>query len=89
MSRIKIIDFSASWCGPCRMQKPTMEDLQKEYADKMEVTFVDVDEHPDLARSYEIHAVPTIVIELDGSEMTRFMGVTSKERILKEVEQFI
>lgn len=89
MPQIKIIDFSAVWCGPCRMQKPIMEELQKEMAGKMEVTFVDVDEKPDLARSYNIHAVPTIVIEIDGNEMTRFMGVTAKERILGELKAYL
>ncbi len=69
-----LMDFSATWCGPCRMQKPILEELEKKYGDKVEFKVVDVDENPQLASQYEINAVPTLIILKDGVEVKRFIG---------------
>ncbi len=71
-----LMDFTATWCGPCRMQKPILEELEKKYKDKVEFKVVDVDENQKLASEYGIHAVPTLIILKDGAEVKRFMGVT-------------
>ena len=74
---IKVMKFSAAWCGPCRTLKPVFEDVKTGFSN---VVFedVDVDENFELAGKYGIRSVPTVVIEKDGVEVERFLGVQSK-----------
>jgi thioredoxin 1 len=78
-----LIDFFAEWCGPCRMQTPVIEGLEKEFQGKAEFKKVDVDEEGDLASKYGVFVVPTLVLEKDGQEIKKWMGVTSREEITK------
>lgn len=89
MSNVVLLDFSATWCGPCQMQKPILKELEAEMGDKVEVKLIDVDQHPDLAGKYAIHAVPTLIIEKDGAEVRRFTGVTSKDVLNSELSQLL
>ncbi|MDD3042677.1 MAG: thioredoxin [Methanosarcinaceae archaeon] len=84
-----LMDFSATWCGPCRMQKPILEELEKEYADRVEFRIIDVDENQELASKYGIHAVPTLIIEKDGTEIKRYMGVTQKSVLADELNNIL
>ncbi|MDD2440182.1 MAG: thioredoxin [Methanosarcinaceae archaeon] len=84
-----LMDFSATWCGPCRMQKPILEELEKEYADRVEFKVIDVDENQELASKYGIHAVPTLIIEKDGTEIKRYMGVTQKSVLSEELDKLL
>ena len=76
MGKPVIIDFYADWCGPCKYQTPILEDLKKRMGESIEVRKVDVDNHMDMADRYDIHVVPTLVIEKDGKVVQRFEGVT-------------
>lgn len=69
--------FSASWCGPCKALKPVFEDVKSNFSN---VVFedVDVDEQFEIAGEYGIRSVPTVVIEKDGIEVERFLGLQSK-----------
>jgi thioredoxin 1 len=82
-----LMDFTATWCGPCRMQKPILEELEKKYRDKVEFKVVDVDENQKLASEYGIHAVPTLIILKDGVEVKRFMGVTQGSVLALELDK--
>lgn len=84
-----LMDFSATWCGPCRMQKPILEELEKDYADRVEFKIIDVDENQELASKYGIHAVPTLIIEKDGTEIKRYMGVTQKSVLVTELDNLL
>ena len=84
-----LLDFSATWCGPCRMQKPILEELEKKYGDKVEFKVVDVDENQELASKYGIHAVPTLIIQKDGTEVKRFMGVTQGSVLASELDKLL
>jgi thioredoxin 1 len=84
-----LLDFSATWCGPCRMQKPILEELEKQYADKVEFKVIDVDENQELATKYSIHAVPTLIIENDGAEVKRYMGVTQGSILAAELDKLL
>lgn len=82
---IVVIDFMATWCGPCRLQDPILEDLKKKFGDKVEFKKIDVDKDSKLAEKYTIHAVPTLIIEKDGNIFKKYIGVTS----LNELENAI
>ena len=84
-----LLDFSATWCGPCRMQKPILEELEKKYGDKVEFKVIDVDENQELASKYSIHAVPTLIILKDGVEAKRFMGVTQGSVLSSELDKIL
>ncbi len=86
MSKPVLIDFFATWCGPCRMQTPILEDLAKKMGDAVEIRKVDVDQNMDLAEKYGIRVVPTLVIEKDGRIIQQMEGVTDAatlEKLLK------
>ncbi len=76
MSKPVLYDFFATWCGPCRMQTPIIEELAKKLGDSIEIRKVDVDEHMDLAQKYGIQVVPTLIIEKDGKVVQTMQGVT-------------
>lgn len=76
MSNVVLMDFSAEWCGPCKMQDPILEEVTKKFGDKIEFKKIDVDQNFELASKYTIHAVPTLIIEKDGTVFKRYTGVT-------------
>ena len=76
MTKPVLFDFFATWCGPCRMQTPIIEDLHKKMGDTVDFQKIDVDQHMDLAGKYGISVVPTLIIEKDGKVVHRLEGVT-------------
>ena len=74
--------FSAVWCGPCKVFKPIMKELSDEGYD---IEFIDGDENQALAVQYNIRSVPTTIIEEDGEEVSRIVGVKTKEEMVKEL----
>ena len=85
MAKLKLMDFYADWCGPCKMQGPIFEDLAKDFSDKVEFHKINVDKEGDLAIEKGIMVVPTIILEKDGVEVQKWMGVTSKEELIKAI----
>ena len=86
MTRPILYDFFATWCGPCRIQTPILEELGKKMGDSVEIKKVDVDQHMDLAEKYRIRVVPTLIIEKDGKVVQMMEGVTDRatlEKILR------
>ena len=86
---LEIIDFSATWCGPCKMQKPIIEELKAKYGDKVSVKVIDVDEDQDLAYKYSVHAIPTIILLNGGAMVSSFVGLTSLEKLETEISKYI
>lgn len=82
---IKLLDFKAVWCGPCRVMEPIIEELKKELDGKVEVVVIDVDEKPEEASKYGVMSIPTYIVLKDEKEVGRKIGVTSKEDLLKLV----
>jgi len=80
-NKIVLLDFWASWCGPCRMLSPIVDEVSDELGDSIKVGKINVDEEPDLASKYQIMSIPTLVIIKDGKEMKRSVGVISKSEI--------
>lgn len=76
-----LIDFWASWCGPCRMVGPIIDEIAKENSD-IKVCKVNVDEEPELASEFHIMSIPTLVVMKDGQVMRQSMGAKPKAQIL-------
>ncbi len=87
MAKPILMDFYADWCGPCRMQTPIFEELEKEFKDKAEFRKVNVDKEGDLATEKGIFVVPTLILEKDGKELKKWMGVTSKEDLTNAINE--
>ena len=79
-----LIDFWATWCGPCRMIAPIVEEIAAEREDIL-VGKVDVDNEPGLAKSFRIVSIPTLILVKDGKETARVMGYRPKADILKKL----
>ena len=81
-----LVDFWASWCGPCMMLGPIVEQLADELDGKVTVGKVNVDENPDLAARFGVMSIPTLVLLRDGAEVTRSVGVVPKTKLLEMIE---
>lgn len=79
--RLVLIDFWAPWCGPCRALAPTIEELTKEYAGKIVLGKLNVDENPTTAECYQVFSIPTMVMMKDGCEVDRIVGLVPKKHI--------
>lgn len=81
-----LIDFWASWCVPCRMQSPIIEELAAELGDTAVVAKVNVDESPELAAQFSVMSIPTLLIIRDGRVVGRRSGVTDKSTLAAMLE---
>ena len=82
-SAVALVDFSATWCGPCRMLAPVVESLSGQFAGKVNFFNVDVDEAPELATEYGVQSIPCLVLMKNGSVQSRSVGF-KPEASLKE-----
>lgn len=82
-----LVDFFATWCGPCQIQTPIIEELSQEYKDKAKVVSVDVDQSPMTASNYQIFSIPTLVLFKDGKEAERMIGLQQKSVIKEKIEK--
>ena len=81
-----VVDFFATWCGPCKILAPTIEELAKKADNGVRIAKVDVDENEELATNYDIQAVPTIIFFKNAQEVNRITGVVSLEKIEEIIE---
>ncbi len=78
-----LIDFWASWCGPCRMVAPVIEEIAREYDGEIKVAKINIDEERELARKYKVVSIPTLMVIKDGQPVNQSIGFQPKESIVK------
>ena len=78
-----LIDFWATWCGPCRMMAPVVEEIANEVGEKAKVCKVNIDENTDIAEKYDVMSIPTFLIIKNGKVAATTVGVQPKENIIK------
>jgi thioredoxin 1 len=84
-----VVDFFGTWCPPCKMLAPVLEQLDKEFQDQVKLAKVDIDENLVLAQKYGVMSVPTLIFFKNGQERNRLVGLRLKEEIRKEIEKLI
>lgn len=84
-----VVDFWASWCGPCRMVAPIIDELAREYSGKAKVGKVNVDEEAELAVKYGIVSIPTVLIFKNGEVMEKLVGAQSQDEYEDAVDKYI
>lgn len=82
-----VVDFWAPWCGPCRFVSPIIEELAKEYEDKVKVGKLNVDENQETAGKYGIMSIPSILIFKNGNPVKTMVGAQGKENYKKEIDE--
>ncbi len=83
-----LVDFSAGWCGPCKMMAPILKDVKKEIGDAATIIKVDVDKSPQAASQYQIQGVPTLILFKNGQPLWRQSGVVSKAALTEIIKKF-
>lgn len=84
-----LVDFWASWCGPCRMVAPVLEEVANDYGEKLKVVKVNVDENPDISSQYGVMSIPTMIVFKDGEPVETIVGFRKKEELSSIIDQFV
>jgi thioredoxin 1 len=84
-----LVDFWAAWCGPCRMLTPIVEELSKDFADKVVVAKVDVDANQEFAAKYGVRNIPTVLMFKDGEVVDKQVGVAPKTTYTEKLEALV
>jgi thioredoxin len=86
--KLVLVDFNATWCGPCKILKPIVHKVIKKNEDKVELFDIDVDKNPDVANAMNVRGIPLLLLYKDGKEVWRQMGLTDEETITEKVKEF-
>lgn len=81
-----LVDFWATWCGPCKMIAPVLEEIAAEKAGALTVAKIDVDANPATARDYQVVSIPTLILFKDGQPVRRIVGAKGKAALLREID---
>jgi thioredoxin 1 len=84
-----IVDFWAEWCGPCKMIAPILEEIAVEQEGNVTVAKLNVDDHPDLARRFDVMSIPTLLVFNEGELQKRLIGAKGKGQLLEELNEFL
>ncbi len=83
---VVLVDFSAAWCGPCRMLAPIVEEVAKHFENKAVIAKVDIDADQKIAAEYQVSSVPTMILFKDGKEIDRLVGLRDAENVIEFVD---
>ena len=84
-----LVDFWAEWCGPCKMIAPILDEIAKEYGEKLKICKIDVDSNPEIAPKFGIRGIPTLIIFKDGNAESTKVGAVSKSQLVEFVDEII
>ena len=84
-----LVDFWATWCGPCKMVAPVLEEIASEKAGALTVAKLDVDENPSTARDFQVVSIPTMILFKDGEPVKRIVGAKGKAALLRELADHV
>lgn len=87
-SGLTLVDFWATWCGPCRMQTPILEELSRELSGNKKIAKVNVDQETDLALKFGIQSIPTILVFQEGRLVDRLVGVRMKDELKQIMNEY-
>jgi thioredoxin 1 len=88
-SGLKMVDFWAEWCGPCRMLAPTIQSLAEEYSGKVQVYKMNVDENPDTPTQFHIRGIPTVILFKDGKAVDQLVGNQPKDVFVQAIQRHL
>jgi thioredoxin 1 len=84
-----LVDFSAEWCGPCKMMPPVLKEVKDKLQDKVIILKVDIDKNPDAARAYQVQSVPTLIVFQNGIIKWRQSGAMPANQLMNVMRQFV
>ncbi len=84
-----LVDFYATWCGPCQMMSPILEQVGASLRDRVQVVKIDTDRYPTIASQYQIHALPTLVLFKNGQPVERIEGVVQANQLVPHLASFL
>jgi thioredoxin 1 len=84
-----LVDFWATWCGPCKMVAPVLEEIAAEHAEKITVAKLDIDANPGIARDYQIMSVPTMILFQGGRPVKQIVGAKPKSALLNDLSEVL
>ncbi|WP_067032785.1 thioredoxin [Allomuricauda sp. CP2A] len=87
--QLVLIDFSAEWCGPCKMLAPILKEVKEELGNSVKIVKIDVDKNQPLANKYQVRGVPTMLLFKKGQQLWRQSGVLQKSEIVQVVKSFM
>ena len=84
-----LVDFWAEWCGPCKMIGPTLEEISKDFAGRLKVAKLNVDDAQSTAQRFEVMSIPTLILFKDGEPRLRIVGAKGKGQLVQEIDPFL
>jgi thioredoxin 1 len=84
-----LVDFWATWCGPCKMVAPVLEEIAAEHGDKLTVAKLDIDQNQATARDYQVMSIPTMIVFQDGKPVKQIVGAKPKAALLSDLADYL
>ena len=86
-NRLVLVDFWASWCAPCRMMAPVLNEVSSELSGNSHVGKVNIEQYQSLAQKFQVRNIPTLILLKNGTEVNRFVGIKNKEFLLQQINK--